>query len=648
MNKIIPTDHDESTHGSTTFNLQNLETGENISTTAGGSTSSMTHMITNGICSFSPTSTKGKWIFLLQTIILSFTPITILLIQNGTAFYDLMQEKDAITHKNELVMDAMGLSRFSMALQWERAAVSLAVFLDARSGQTTDLSKEYSVTDVALRSVQWRRFGPEKVFENPLRFQIRIDDFRKQVTDMNRMVNGSNVNAGNKKAQLNDKDILDFYNLATGRLLTGLEKDLGNAQSSSNWKILMAYFNMIQCLESAGIGLVYGLRFYSIGELGENDLVSYLGTHALMYEYYRQAQEIVPDSISKVLHRLFTSEAFQIVNTSTTQILENVAIDSDLAKGRRYFEGSVKFMRTLQEVLDMLIDSVNSLTADKLHESFMKQMWGVATLCLVIIICPLLGLLSKNAIASIQIFALSVEKKSNDMKKQKRKQEKLVLKMLPKAIVQRVMSGETAAETFDQATLYFSSVDGFVNVSTKCNALQVVKFLNKLYMTMDKRMDNHDVYKVETISDQYLVVSGVPKKNGDAHASEICNMALDLKAACGSVVRPDIAPRTITIRAGVHTGKIVAGVVGSKMPRYCLFGDTINTTSRMQSSGEADKIQISKTTWLMLSMKGGYIMEERGVIEVKGKGEMQTYWLLDADRNAKKAKKEPAKEEPKN
>ena len=75
-------------------------------------------------------------------------------------------------------MDAMGLSRFSMALQWERAAVSLAVFLDARSGQTTDLTQEYKNTDLALRSVQWRRFGPEKVFENPLRFQIRIDDFR--------------------------------------------------------------------------------------------------------------------------------------------------------------------------------------------------------------------------------------------------------------------------------------------------------------------------------------------------------------------------------------------------------------------------------------------------------------------------------------
>jgi class 3 adenylate cyclase len=224
------------------------------------------------------------------------------------------------------------------------------------------------------------------------------------------------------------------------------------------------------------------------------------------------------------------------------------------------------------------------------------------------------------------------------MRKQKKKQEKLIMKMLPKAIIEKVMAGGavTVAETFDNATLYFSSVDGFIEVSRHCGALQLVKFLNKLYNTMDKRMDKHDVYKVETISDQYLVVSGVPKKNGDKHAAAICNMALDLKAACGSIVRPDIAPRTITIRAGVHTGKIVAGVVGSKMPRYCLFGDTINTTSRMQSSGEADKIQVSKTTWMMLSMQGGFIMEERGQIEVKGKGLMETYWLLDAKREAGK------------
>ena len=138
MNKVLPSDHgDDSTHGSTGFNLQGLTgkgkievlskgstgtitsqylydyliifiiDGGNLSTTVGGSTSSVTHMITNGICSFSPTSTKGKWIFLIQTVILSFTPITILLVQNGTAFYDLMQEKEGIIHKNKLVRRKM-------------------------------------------------------------------------------------------------------------------------------------------------------------------------------------------------------------------------------------------------------------------------------------------------------------------------------------------------------------------------------------------------------------------------------------------------------------------------------------------------------------------------------------------------------------
>lgn len=634
MVKVKPDEDTASGHsnstigGSTSFNLEGL-TGKDADSSDISMTTSQTQLITNGICSFSPTSTKGKWIFMLQTILLSFTPIVILLAQNGTSFYYLTKEKEAILHKNNLVMEAMDLSRFVLALQWERAAVSLSVFLDAKSGKTTDLSKEYDNTNQALLGVKWRNFGDEKVFENPLRFQIRIDDFRKRVTEMNT----NTTNTQNSDDQMSDQEILGFYNLATGKILTALEKDLGDAQSSWNWKILMAYFNMIQCLESAGIGLIYGLRFYSVGQLGETDLVSYLRTHALMYEYYRQALEISPPHIGEDLRRLFSSKAFQIVNASTIQILENIEVKADDEKGREYFQGSVTFMKTLNEVLDKLIVSVIELAAERLHKSFIAQVWGVSTLCIVLIICPLLGILSKNAIKSIQVFALSVERKSDDMKKQKKKQEKLILKMLPKVIVERVVQGgEQVAETFDQATLYFSAVDGFVNVSRNCSALQVVKFLNKLYQTMDKRMDKHDVYKVETISDQYLVVSGVPKKNGDAHAAEICNMALDLKAACGSVIRPDIAPRTITIRAGIHTGKIVAGVVGSKMPRYCLFGDTINTCSRMQSSGEADKIQISKTTWLMLSMKGGFVMEERGLIEVKGKGEMQTYWLLDSDR----------------
>ena len=114
-----------------------------------------------------------------------------------------------------------------------------------------------------------------------------------------------------------------------------------------------------------------------------------------------------------------------------------------------------------------------------------------------------------------QVFAVGFAKKSYDMRRQKKKQEKLILKMLPKEIVTKLNEGLTTAEEFDSATLYFSCVVEFYKVTEKCTALQVVNFLNNLYQTMDERIDSYDVYKVETISDSYLVASGLPIRNGD-------------------------------------------------------------------------------------------------------------------------------------
>ena len=101
------------------------------------------------------------------------------------------------------------------------------------------------------------------------------------------------------------------------------------------------------------------------------------------------------------------------------------------------------------------------------------------------------------------------------MKRQKRKQDALIYKMLPKDVVEKLNSGTDTAENFDSATLFFSSVVDFSLVTKKCKAMEIISFLNDLYSTMDSRMDIHDVYKVETISDSYLVASGLPNRNGD-------------------------------------------------------------------------------------------------------------------------------------
>ncbi|KAL0962281.1 hypothetical protein UPYG_G00338050 [Umbra pygmaea] len=228
-----------------------------------------------------------------------------------------------------------------------------------------------------------------------------------------------------------------------------------------------------------------------------------------------------------------------------------------------------------------------------------------------------------------------VEERTQAYHEEKRKAEALLYQILPHSVADQLKRGETVqAEAFDSVTIYFSDIVGFTAISAESTPMQVVTLLNDLYTCFDAIIDNFDVYKVETIGDAYMVVSGLPVRNGKLHGREIARMSLALLEAVHSFRirhRPD---QQLRLRSGIHSGPVCAGVVGLKMPRFCLFGDTVNTASRMESNGEALKIHVSEATRLVLQDFNCFQLELRGDVEMKGKGRMRTYWLLGESTNS--------------
>jgi sensor domain CHASE-containing protein/class 3 adenylate cyclase len=206
---------------------------------------------------------------------------------------------------------------------------------------------------------------------------------------------------------------------------------------------------------------------------------------------------------------------------------------------------------------------------------------------------------------------------------EQQKAEQLLLNILPAAIAGELMQTKASIpQHFDEVTILFADIVGFTSLSHHMSPIKLVDLLNQIFSAFDSLAEQLGLEKIKTIGDAYMVAAGLPTLRHD-HAAAIAEMALAMQQVATSFQAETGEP--LEIRIGINTGVVVAGVIGTKKFIYDLWGDAVNVASRMESSGEPGMIQVTAATYERL--KDQYVFEPRGRIAVKGRGEMETYWL---------------------
>jgi adenylate cyclase len=202
--------------------------------------------------------------------------------------------------------------------------------------------------------------------------------------------------------------------------------------------------------------------------------------------------------------------------------------------------------------------------------------------------------------------------------------ERLLLNILPQTIAERLKhKPQIIADSFPAVTVLFADIVSFTKFAERMPAPEVVALLNQIFSMFDQLAEQHGLEKIKTIGDAYMVVAGLPQPRDD-HAQAIAEMSLHMQQALAQFNQQ--TGQSLNIRIGIHTGPVVAGVIGLKKFAYDLWGDTVNTASRMESHGVPGCIQVTEATYECL--KEQYQFEKRGLIPVKGKGQMMTYLLI--------------------
>merc|ERR1719264_239515 len=491
------------------------------------------------------------------------------------------------------------------------------------SGTKMNLTTEFQATDAAVMKVTWNRFAVERIFDTKLRFQIRLDDFRGYLLKSI---------AEQTADEATIEEVLNFYNMATSRILNFIATEIGKASSSNNWRTIMTSFNTIKIVESAGIGLVFGLRYYGNGVLKENELVIYVQHHGLLWEYYRKGMELVPLELKPVLDDLYKGRAFQYLTRGAVPILENVPREPNYKNGVTFYVECRKFISEALELLGKLRFNIRRDRDSQLYALKLGNVWAAVILVIIAIVAVILVLIARRAIRRFRHSAANIERKALLYSLEKKEQEKLVNLYLPDVIQDRLRHGVNTMGAFNKATVLLFSIHDFDEMINFWTPQKITDFLSDYYAIVESAYKStsydDDVLLIKYYLDGHTFAAGLmfdEKAEPVTSAKKICQLALKISRAV-VVLRGPKANAT-KINAGIHTGSLMAGVIKEAIPRYSIIGQAFFKAKQVQKRASEGRILTSSETRDLLAGRTGFVFKERQTS--KDEDHFQTFWLCE-------------------
>jgi class 3 adenylate cyclase len=312
---------------------------------------------------------------------------------------------------------------------------------------------------------------------------------------------------------------------------------------------------------------------------------------------------------------LYITHLIVLNNTITISFLMILVIFCFLIFRLRIIFGLIATLSYVATFQVILLTSELYSTNDAILLSFI--IWvteGVVVVVALIIEYSMRTIFQKNRIIEENRKKLLLEKEIS---------ERLLLNILPIPIARRLRNNEeNIADNFECVTVLFADIVGFTDLSNKVAPQELVKILNNVFSKFDDLVDKYGLEKIKTIGDAYMVAAGIPENRED-HAEAIAEFAIDMVSEVSTSTSQSEYP--LKIRVGINSGPVIAGVIGKKKFIYDLWGDSVNLAARMESQGMAGEIQVTRANYELIKDK--YVFESRGMIDIKGKGQVETFLL---------------------